>query len=544
MQPYPRAPDLVWPGHLHGSGCLSARAMDTGFPIVVSRLCSGPSWGLGWVCLGTGCGFAPPFPAGVCGFLGWAWVPACTPPFLVGVFGACVVVCALRLYRAVPGSGVRCGCVCFGSGFGCPLPLLGEVLGCVCVCLVHIPPAPLLLLAGGAVRGRVPGPGLQPRPATPGFGVGACVRFCVRPACTPPFLAGVCGVGVCVAPRFWLGPATLGSAVGVCVCLCVCPACTSPFLAGRCVCVWVGVSSALRFFAVLGAGGRPVVWGCVGVAVGGVCPPPSPLVFCFIARTGVSWPVVSWLCGVRRWLSPSWVSRSPSPLPLSFGLRLFVSFSSARLRPSEVCVGVFGVSFLPVGRCSRSGVAGFGWVVLQCSSGGSRVWCCLAGGFGRLLWCGWVVSWLWAFLVPPPPCFFFFRGVCLLLPLRSLRWCTHWSAFGVVNRVAVGACVLIGFEAAPWVGSVLYTVGLVALLAGLDSGSPGWAVAPGGFVRPSVRGAVVIHVPPPPRCRLQLSGSCLCGWTATVVAGRAVAPLPVCGRLVLRIPGCAAASSG
>ena len=31
MQPYPRAPDLVWPGHVHGNGCLSARAMDTGF---------------------------------------------------------------------------------------------------------------------------------------------------------------------------------------------------------------------------------------------------------------------------------------------------------------------------------------------------------------------------------------------------------------------------------------------------------------------------------------------------------------------------------
>ena len=38
MQPYPQALDLVWPGHLHGTGCLSARAMDTGFPTVVWRL--------------------------------------------------------------------------------------------------------------------------------------------------------------------------------------------------------------------------------------------------------------------------------------------------------------------------------------------------------------------------------------------------------------------------------------------------------------------------------------------------------------------------
>ena len=35
MQPYPRAPSHIWPGHLHGAGCLSARAMDTGFHTVV-----------------------------------------------------------------------------------------------------------------------------------------------------------------------------------------------------------------------------------------------------------------------------------------------------------------------------------------------------------------------------------------------------------------------------------------------------------------------------------------------------------------------------
>ena len=46
-----------------------------------------PGWGLGWLCLGTGCGFAPPLPAGVCRVCGWAWVSACTPPFLVGVLG-------------------------------------------------------------------------------------------------------------------------------------------------------------------------------------------------------------------------------------------------------------------------------------------------------------------------------------------------------------------------------------------------------------------------------------------------------------------------
>ena len=34
MQPYPLSPDLVWPAHLHGLGCLSVRAMDTGLPTV------------------------------------------------------------------------------------------------------------------------------------------------------------------------------------------------------------------------------------------------------------------------------------------------------------------------------------------------------------------------------------------------------------------------------------------------------------------------------------------------------------------------------
>ena len=90
MQPYPRAPDLVWPGHLHGTGCLSARAVGTGFPTVGLRLWLGPGcgwswvmftparcgWGLGWVCLGSVCGVVPLLPA-VCGVRGWALVWAC-----------------------------------------------------------------------------------------------------------------------------------------------------------------------------------------------------------------------------------------------------------------------------------------------------------------------------------------------------------------------------------------------------------------------------------------------------------------------------------
>ena len=109
MQPYPRSPDLVWPGHLHGTGCLSARAMDTGLLTVVWCLCVGLGFG-------------------------------CAPPLLAGVMGVCVFVFPLRLYPATPGWGVRCGCVCLGWGFGCAPPLLAGVLGCVCACVL----APLL----------------------------------------------------------------------------------------------------------------------------------------------------------------------------------------------------------------------------------------------------------------------------------------------------------------------------------------------------------------------------------------------------------------
>ena len=119
-----------------------------------------------------------------------------------------------------------------------------------------------------------------------------CVCLCARSACTPPLLAGVCGVGVCVWSRVsaaarhsWLGcrgvcvlvcalrlvpchsclgralrvcvlgllfrlrPATPSWGVGVCVCLCVRSACTLPFLARVCgvnVSAWGRVSAAPR----------------------------------------------------------------------------------------------------------------------------------------------------------------------------------------------------------------------------------------------------------------------------------------------------------
>ena len=70
-----------------------------------------------------------------------------------------------------------------------------------------------LLLCGVCVWVRVVfGLGSRLRPATPGWGDWVGVCLCARSACTPPFLAGVCGVGVCAwarvpaAPRHsWLG---------------------------------------------------------------------------------------------------------------------------------------------------------------------------------------------------------------------------------------------------------------------------------------------------------------------------------------------------
>ena len=112
---------------------------------------------------------------------------------------------------------------------------------------------------------------------------------------------------------------------------------------------------------------------------------------------------------------------------------------------------------------------------------GSYLRCFLGGGFGRLLWCWRAVWWLWAVLSPPPPSFFL-GGGCLFLPLPFLGWRTHWPAFSVVFRAAVGGCVLLGRVPAQWVGWATYTFGLAPLPAGLGPGSAGWAAAPGGCV--------------------------------------------------------------
>ena len=119
------------------------------------------------------------------------------------------------LVALVFGSGL-----CLGSGFGCALPLLARLMGCVCV-HVRAPLVPLHSWLGSAVWVCVLGLRFWLRPATPGWGVGVCVCLCVHSVCTPPLLARVCGGGVYVwaqalaVPRHsWLG------CWGVCVVVC------------------------------------------------------------------------------------------------------------------------------------------------------------------------------------------------------------------------------------------------------------------------------------------------------------------------------------
>ena len=209
-----------------------------------------------WVCV-FGLGFrlhpaTPGWGVGLC--VCWCGRSVCTPPLLavvravavsvwarvsaaprhswLGCWGGCVLVCVLLLYPAFPGWGVRLGCVCLGSGFGCAPPLLAGLLGCVCA-RVCAPVAPCHSWLGCTVWVCVFGLGFGLRPATPGLGAGLCVCLCAHSACTPPLLAGVRSVGVCVfGLGFWLRPATPGWGVGLCVCLCAHSACTPPILAG------------------------------------------------------------------------------------------------------------------------------------------------------------------------------------------------------------------------------------------------------------------------------------------------------------------------
>ena len=342
-------------------------------------------------CLWARSACTPPILASVCGVGLCASARVLVAPRLswLGFLGVCLLVCTLRLYPTTPGWGVRCGCVCLGSGFGCAPPLLAVVLGFVSAC-VRASLVPRHSWLGCAVRMCVLGLGFRLRPATPGWGVGVCVCLCARSACTPPLPAGVCGVRVCAWARvsaapcqsrmgcavfasvpglgLRLRPATPSSGVGVCVCLVARSAFTPPLLAGVC---GVGVCAAARVLAAprhswLGCCVCVCLWArpaCTPPLLDGVC----GVVVCAWAWVGAapwhSW-LGCWVClclwtcskctpqllagvcgvGVCAW---AWVASAPRHSKLGCwgvcvfvcALRLYPAPPGWGLRPGCVCLG-------------------------------------------------------------------------------------------------------------------------------------------------------------------------------------------------------------
>ena len=256
----------------------------------------------------------------------------------------------------LPGWGVRCGCVCSGSDFGCTPPLLAGVSGCVCAC-VRAQFVPRHCWLGCAAWVCLLGLGFRLRPTTPGWGVGLCVCLCACSACTPLLLARVCGVGVCAwaqvsaAPRLsrlgcwgvricvrtplgprhsWLGcaawvcvlgvrfrlrPATAGWGVEACVCaLCLYPASPGWGVWCGCVCLGSGFGSAPRLLARVSGS----VCACVRVSLV---------------------PRHSWLgCAVRVYVLGLGYRLRLASSGSDVGVCLFVC--SLRLHPATPCCGV------------------------------------------------------------------------------------------------------------------------------------------------------------------------------------------------------------
>ena len=298
MQPYPRSPDLVWPAHLHGTGCLSARAVGTGFPTVVRRLCLGPGCGWVWDLL------TPPVLAGVLGGCVWARFVVLSlfcrlfVVFMVGLrfrpaYGTCVVSCTFRLPPAVSGSGVRCGRACSARVSAVPR---SSWLRCRGVFFELFFFGFVVSVAGCPCPGPC-GP-CPPIPFLSGWAAGSCFFFLV-----------VC---VCV----FRCPFSRWAAV---------PGSVLPVLAGWSPCASL-LGSCLR--CPLGGGfGRPLwCWQAVWWLWAVFAPPPvPPPVFSFSFRGGGG--ACSSLClpwaGARTGLHSVWSS----------GLLLAVAFCLAVFRP-------------------------------------------------------------------------------------------------------------------------------------------------------------------------------------------------------------------
>ena len=231
-----------------------------------------------------------------------------------------------------------------------------------------------LLLCGVCVWVRVVfGLGFRLRPATPGWGDGVCVCLCARSACTPPLLAGVCGLVVCACARVSAAPrhSCLGC-WGVCVFVCALrlyPA--FPSWGVWCVCVCLGSDCSCAPALVAG------VWGCVCACV---C---APLL-----------PRHSWL-GCASWVCVLGLGFRLRPATPGWGVGVFVCLCAGSACSPPLLAGVYGV-----GVCAWAWVSsapGLSWVgcwgvcVLVCplrlypATFGWDVWCgcvCLGSGFG------------------------------------------------------------------------------------------------------------------------------------------------------------------
>ena len=391
-----------------------------------------PGLGVGvCVCLRARSACTPPLLAGVCGvgLCAWARVSAAPRHSWLRCWGLCVFVCALCLYPATPGWGVRCGCVCLGSGFGCAPPLLAGMLGPVCAC-VAAPLVPRHSWLGCAVWVCVLGLGFRLRPATPGWGVGVCACLCAHSACPPSLVVGVCGVGVCAWAQVAAEPHHSWPGCWA-VCVLLCALCCYPATPGwgvRCGCVCLG--SGFGCASPLPAW----VFGCVCVCVR------TPLVPCH-----------SWL-GCAVWVCVLGLGVRLRPATPGWGVGVCVFVCAHRLYTATPGTGVrCGCVCLSSGfHCAPLLLAG----VLGCVCVFVCLLCLYPANPGWGVWC--VCVFVCAHrLYPANPCWGAWCGwVCLGSGFR----CAPPLLAGVLGCVCVFVCLLRLYPAIPawgmWCGCV------------------------------------------------------------------------------------------